>query len=288
MEAVTSRAIGWPLARLLRPKQWIKNLLVVAPLIFSASFVKFDAMSHTIIAFWLMTVAASAVYILNDLLDIDADRVHPTKRLTRPLASGAVRPGSAILLLIVLYGIILSSFFYLPEAALTLCLYVLINVAYSVRLKHIPVLDLFVLGSGFVIRVYVGAAAIHVELSFWMFITTLCLALYLAAGKRRQELLDAGTGARSVLALYTVPLLDYYALLSAVSAILFYGLFVATARPELSITLPCVLFGLFRYRYLMDMQNQGESPTDAIWGDIPLILCVLVWAVLSVYATTHK
>ncbi len=283
MEATLTKTAGWPLVRLMRPRQWIKNLLVFAPLLFSASFLKPACDARALIAFVAFSIASSAVYILNDLMDVASDRLHPIKSVTRPIAAAWVRPRSAWILFAILIALTLTTFAFDRMTAVALVLYVLLNVAYSARLKHVPVLDLFILSSGFVIRVYVGAASIHVYLSFWMFITTLCLALYLAAGKRRQELVIMGAASRSVLARYTVGLLDYYALISAISAILFYGLFVATEKPALAITLPFVLFGLFRYRYVIDIKNEGESPADVFWTDSPLLICIAGWAAACLY-----
>ena len=284
IEVLAAKTGGWPLVRLMRPRQWIKNLLVFAPLLFSASFLRPESDARALIGFVAFCLASSASYVLNDLMDVASDRLHPLKRLTRPIAAGWVSPGSAWILFGVLTALTLCTFAFDTMTAVALVLYLLLNVAYSARLKHVPVLDLFVLSSGFVIRVYVGSTAIHVYLSFWMFITTLCLALYLAAGKRRQELVHLGAASRSVLARYTVALLDYYALISAISAILFYGLFVATEKPALAVTLPFVLFGLFRYRYVIDIKNEGESPTDVFWTDLPLVLSIAGWAAACLYA----
>ena len=167
--------------------------------------------------------------------------------------------------------------------AIPVGLYLGINAAYSLRLKHVPVVDLFCVASGFLLRVFAGARAIDVPVSSWMLITTLCLALYLAAIKRRQELETRGTDGRAVLDSYTVRLLDRYAEMSGVAALLFYGLFVIEVRPALAISIPFVLFGLFRYWYLVERQGAGESPTDALWNDGPLALTVLAWGALSGY-----
>lgn len=283
LSAQVTTPMRWPLLALLRPKQWVKNALIFAPMIFTGSFTRPEAVSHAIVAALLFCAASSASYIFNDLSDLEADRLHPQKSRTRPLAAGRVSIKSAWLLLGLLYAIVLLSFFFQPHLAVALVSYIVLNLAYSARLKSIPVVDLFIIASGFVLRVYAGALSLLVPLSFWMFITTLCGALYLAAIKRRQELHNNGPGARIVLQQYTVPLLDYYAQIAAISAILFYGLFVATVRPALSITIPLVLFGLFRYRFLVEMKNKGESPTEVIWSDKQLVLVVLVWSALSVY-----
>lgn len=276
-------AMRWPVLKLLRPKQWIKNTLVFAPLIFTGSFFHYDALTKSAVAALLFCVASSASYILNDLRDLKFDRQHPQKKYARPLAAGKVSTRFAIAVLVALYLTVALSFFYQPPLALALYAYLLINIAYSYALKNIPVIDLFTIASGFVLRVYAGALSLAVPLSFWMFITTLCLALYLAATKRRQELHLHGAAARSVLRVYTVPLLDYYAQLAAIGAIVFYGLFVATVRPSLAITIPLVLFGLFRYRFIVEIKSAGESPTEVLWKDVPLIITTILWALASIY-----
>jgi 4-hydroxybenzoate polyprenyltransferase len=270
------------LLSLLRPRQWIKNGFVLAPLIFSGSFTRSGAVADALFATLLFCVASSAVYVLNDLMDLEADRRHPVKRETRPLAKGTVPVAWAKGLLVTLVFALLSGFAVLPAATLVILGYLLLNVAYSAKLKHLPVVDLFCIASGFVLRVQAGASATFVPLSSWMLITTLCLALYLAAVKRRDELASSGDVGRSVLGLYSTSLLDKYAERSAVGALVFYGLFVITVRPALVITIPLVIFGLFRYSYSVD-RDGGESPTDAVWRDVPLALTVLTWAGLCAY-----
>jgi decaprenyl-phosphate phosphoribosyltransferase len=266
--------------RLLRPRQWIKNTFVVAPLIFSGTFIYATSVERAIIATALFCVASSATYVFNDLIDRAADAAHPTKSRTRPIASGDVTPAQARMLLAVLYAIVAAAALWSVDTTAVAVGYLLLNAAYTVKLKHIPVVDIFALAGGFVLRVFCGAVAIGVPLSLWMLITTLCLALYLAAVKRRDELVATGGSARSVLRLYTVRLLDRYAEMSALSAVVFYGLFVITVRPGLAITVPLVLFGLFRYWYIAESGTSSESPTDAVWADIPLIATVLGWGAL--------
>jgi 4-hydroxybenzoate polyprenyltransferase len=186
-------------------------------------------------------------------------------------------------LLGVLYAIVLASFAWSPPTAAIAVGYIGLNLAYTLKLKHIPVIDIFCLAAGFVLRVYGGAVAIDVPLSTWMMVTTLSLALYLAAIKRRDELATTGDASRSVLQFYTLRLLDRYAETAALSAIMFYGLFVVTVRPKLNVTIPFVLFGLFRYWYIVETGGRGESPTDAVWADPPLIITVLLWAAVVVW-----
>jgi 4-hydroxybenzoate polyprenyltransferase len=151
-------------------------------------------------------------------------------------------------------------------------------------LKHQPVLDIFTIAIGFVLRVYAGAVALTVPVSNWMFVTTLCLALYLAAVKRRQELSQSGTEGRKVLEKYSVSLVDRYAEMSAMGALVFYSMFVMSAKPELVITVPLVLFGLFRYWYVVEVLDAGESPTDALIADWQLLLTVVLWMASCIWA----
>jgi 4-hydroxybenzoate polyprenyltransferase len=265
------------LIRLIRPKQWIKNGFVVAPLIFAGKFLDPIAIQQTLLATLLFSIAASATYIINDLHDIDRDRQHPKKSKTRPLASGLVSPQSAFVLLFILYGMLACGWFLLPKVILVILAYLVLNLAYTFILKHQPVIDIFTIAIGFVLRVYAGAMALDVPVSSWMFITTLCLALYLAAVKRRQELSQSGSQGRKVLEQYSVALVDRYAEMSATGALIFYSLFVMSSRPELVISIPLVLFGLFRYWYVVDSLDSGESPTDALMGDWQLLLTVILW-----------
>jgi decaprenyl-phosphate phosphoribosyltransferase len=160
----------------------------------------------------------------------------------------------------------------------------LLQVAYTMKLKHLPVVDLFAIAAGFVLRVVAGSMAVSVELSFWMFITTLCLALHLASAKRLQEFRTTGPLARTVLRPYTATILEYYVDVSAICAVVFYGLFVATVRHALVVTTVFVMFGVFRYRYSMEKDWTAESPVDILLGDRILLLCVLCWAASCFYA----
>lgn len=265
------------LVALMRPKQWIKNGFVLAPLVFAGEFLRLDAVTHSLFAVLLFCLASSAVYIVNDIHDIELDRRHPKKSKTRPLAAGVVSKAMAITLLIILYGVLVAGWFVAPSVVSVIAGYLLLNVSYTFVLKHQPVVDIFTIAIGFVLRVYAGAMALTVPLSGWMFITTLCLALYLAAVKRRQELSQSGTEGRKVLEKYSVSLVDRYAEMSATGALVFYALFVMSAKPQMIITVPLVLFGMFRYWFVVEELDGGESPTDALLADWQLLLTVLLW-----------
>jgi len=272
------------LLRLVRPKQWIKNTFVLAPLVFARLYADPRSVELALLTFVMFCIASSACYIVNDIHDIESDRAHPVKRLSRPLAAATISVRSAGLLLATLYGVLIAGFIVHPPLAVPIAGYILLNLAYTYYLKHQPVLDIFSIASGFVLRVYAGAEGIGVPLSSWMAVTTLCLALFLAAIKRRQELATAGTDARKVLLEYSISLVDRYAEMSAVGALIFYSLFVMSTNTRLVVTIPLVIFGLFRYWYVVEAKEGGESPTDALLTDWPLITCIAAWGVACVYA----
>ncbi|GIX35567.1 MAG: decaprenyl-phosphate phosphoribosyltransferase [Lysobacteraceae bacterium] len=270
-----ARMLG--LIKLMRPRQWVKNGFVLAPLLFSGKFLDEGAVKHALFAALLFSIASSAIYIINDLHDIEHDRRHPKKSKTRPLAAGIVSVPAAMILLAALCVVLAWSWFLTPRVVMVIAAYLMLNLAYTFVLKHQPVVDIFTIAIGFVLRVYAGAMALDVPVSSWMFVTTLCLALYLAAVKRRQELTQSGTEGRKVLEKYSVSLVNRYAEMSATGALLFYSMFVMSAKPGLVITVPLVLFGLFRYWFMVENLGGGESPTDALLADWQLLLTVVLW-----------
>jgi decaprenyl-phosphate phosphoribosyltransferase len=286
-DTATKRSTGTQLRglfKLIRPKQWIKNGFVLAPLVFTGEFMREASLKQALVAALLFCVASSATYIVNDLKDIEGDRKHPTKALSRPLAAGSVSIQAALLLLSLLYVLLIASWFVSPKVVNVIFGYLALNIAYTFVLKHKPVVDIFTIALGFVLRVLAGAVALSVPVSGWMFVTTLCLALYLAAVKRSQELSQSGTEGRQVLKQYSKALVDRYAEMSATCALVFYSMFVMSSHPELVITVPLVLFGLFRYWYVVDVLDGGESPTDALLTDWPLLLTVVGWVAACVWA----
>jgi 4-hydroxybenzoate polyprenyltransferase len=190
-------------------------------------------------------------------------------------------------LLALLYFVLLMGFYLIPKVLLVIAAYLLLNLAYTFFLKHQPVIDIFTIAIGFVLRVIAGSMALGVDASAWMCITTLCLALYLAAIKRRQELANSGADGRTVLKSYTVKLVDRYAEMSATGALLFYSMFVMSTRPGLVITIPLVLYGLFRYWYVVESLDGGESPTDALFADWQMLAVVVLWSTACAFVLTR-
>lgn len=271
------------LIKLVRPRQWVKNGFVLGPLIFSGLFLNINAITSVLFAVFLFCLAASAVYIVNDLKDIEKDRAHPEKSKKRPLAAGIVSPKSAIILLVFIYIVLGAAWFVAPQVIYVIALYLILNWAYTFKLKHEPVIEIFVVALGFVLRVYAGAIALGVPVSYWMFITTLSISLYLASIKRRQELVENGAQGRGVLVHYSVSLIDRFAEMAAITSIVFYSLYVMQVQPKLIITIPFVMFGLFRYWFIVETLKGGESPTDVLLQDWQMSMTVLVWAGICIW-----
>ena len=271
------------LLALLRPRDWVKNSFVLAPLVFSGGFLDPERVRDAVLVALLFCAASSAAYILNDLRDIESDRRHPRKALTRPLASGAVTPGAACAAIAVLAAVLFWGSVYYAAPAIVIGGYLVLNAAYTLFLKREPVIDLFCIAAGFVLRVYAGAVALAVPVSQWMFITTLALALHLAAVKRRQELAHHGDASREVLTQYTPALVNRYAEIGCICAITFYSLFAVAERPALIATIPVVIFGIYRYWFVIESLRGGESPTDVLLGDWQLAASVGIWGALCVW-----
>lgn len=270
--------------RLLRPKQWVKNAFVLSPLIFTGAVTDPRAARLSVAAVALFCLASSIGYVANDLRDVDRDRAHPEKRRTRPLAAGTLSTRQATVILAALVLALVAWLAAWPVMAPVLVAYLASTMLYTLWLKDQPVLDLFVLAFGFVLRVHAGARALDVPVSAWMFVTTLCLALFLAAVKRRQELLHRGSGGRAVLQHYTVPLMTRYAEMASAGALVFYSLFVLSSHQELVLTVPIVMFGIFRYWYTTERLQSGESPTDALLADGQLLIAIALWVAVCVVA----
>ncbi|QTB98581.1 decaprenyl-phosphate phosphoribosyltransferase [Alcaligenes sp. SORT26] len=270
------------LLRLMRPKQWVKNFFVFAPLVFSGMMLSSDSIIKSLLAFCFFSFAASSVYIVNDIGDVEKDRLHPKKRF-RPLASGEVSVLQSVFLLLFCYVVVAFSLLLNYQVFFILSFYIVVNVAYTKYLKHIPVVDIFTVALGFVLRVYAGALAIQVPVSNWMLITVLSLSLYLAAVKREQELKNSGGVTREALKKYSSDLVRKYVETAATCTIVFYSMFVLESKPDLVLTVPIILFGIFRYWYIIDSSDQGESPTDAVINDKPILMIVISWLSVVVY-----
>jgi 4-hydroxybenzoate polyprenyltransferase len=273
----------------MRPKQWIKNILIFTALVFDEKLLDPQALLNTVAGFMLFCLVSSTVYILNDITDLEADRSHPKKR-NRPIASGAlpisVARWSVFLLLLVTFPLayLLSSSFFL-----ILLSYWLLSLAYSKWLKHIVIIDVFVLASFYVIRVIAGLTLIEVtRFSPWLYVVTTLLALYIGLGKRRAELSllsDDAFAHRKVLDGYTIPLLDQYITIVSATTIVAYSLYTFSAPnlPEnhtMMLTIPFAIYGILRYLYLVQTNQGGGAPEDELLTDRPLQITMILWGLV--------
>ncbi len=281
---------------LLRLKHWIKNLLIFSPLLFSFSFSS-EAAGRSTLTFLAFCLLASAVYTINDILDADRDRHHPLKK-GRPIASGAVSASIAkVTIGLLLVGSISFTLLVDYKILYILGLYLFLNLGYSFGLKNIPVLDVLIIAFGFVIRIFAGAAAIGVAVSHWILLTTFFLSLFLAFGKRKNEMSVLGKGIgrnrhRQSIAEYTEGFIDQMLALTAGISVVFYALYTIDQSTverfrgdNLIYSTPIVVFGIFRYFFLLYNRNQGGDPINLIARDRQLIGSVIVWLifVLLVY-----
>lgn len=279
------------LIRLLRPKQWTKNLLLFAALLFSFEEIRTETILATLLGFILFSLVAGCVYILNDFVDRDRDRQHPVKRY-RPMASGQVNPSHALLFGIILLILSVGTAFMMNPLFGVLCIvYFLLNVSYSFVLKHLVILDMMTIAAGFVLRAIAGGVLIHVPFTPWFLICTMLLSLFLAIGKRRNELtlLEGNTGShRKVLDNYSITLLDQFNTIVTTATIISYSLFTFTSDRTIHLmwTIPLVIYGMFRYLYLIHMKNQGGSPDRVLFEDKPILITVMLYviSVITIFA----
>jgi 4-hydroxybenzoate polyprenyltransferase len=263
----------------MRPKQWAKNVFLFVALVFDRKLTNIEAISHTIAGVIIFSLIASVVYIINDIVDLDADRQHPTKR-KRPIAAGELPINYALFCaaLIVLIAFP-AAYFLSPGFALIAFIYLSLNLAYSSWLKHMVLIDIIVLASFYVIRVAAGVALIDVvRFSPWLYVFTTFLALLIGTGKRRAELSLLAEGAnnhRRVLDGYTLDFLDHLITLASGMTIITYSLYTFSAPnlPEnhsMMFTIPFIIYSIFRYQYLLQVKDTGGAPEDIVLSDRPL------------------
>lgn len=282
------------LIKAMRPRQWTKNGFVFFALIFDKQLFSIEPFLRTLEGFLLFCLISSAVYLFNDIADVEADRNHPEKR-SRPIASGRLPVNAAIAAAIALTAVSLALGYLLaPMFALILAAYLITNLLYSRWLKHVAILDVLIVSSGFVFRVAAGVALITVErFSPWLYMITILFSLYIGLGKRRAELnllSDGASAHRKVFDGYTIPLLDQYITIVSGMTIIAYSLYTFSAPnlPEnhsMMLTIPFVVYGIFRYLQLIQMGHAAGSPDEVALKDRPLQFTVLLWglAVIAVF-----
>ena len=284
------------LVETLRPQQWVKNGFIFAALIFSQSLMRWDRCRQVLLAVLVFCLVSSATYVLNDILDAPEDRHHPTKRL-RPIAAGRLDARTAAMAGTILGGAGLIEAWRLNTGFFEIVVaYLALNILYSTFLKHVFLLDVFIVAAGFLFRVIAGGLVIRVPVSPWLIVCTTLLALFIALSKRRHELVLLGRRAshhRAILADYSPYFLDQLISIVTASTVVSYALYTLSPDVQskfpgkrLEITIPFVLFGIFRYLHLIHHRDQGGNPTRSLFTDPVLLSVVLLWAlsvVLIIY-----
>ena len=276
------------LIKTMRPKQWAKNVFLLAAIVFDRKLTNPDAMLNTVIGIVVFSLVASVVYIINDIADVEADRQHPTKR-ERPIAAGklpkSVAWAAAIFLLLISFPV---AIWLSPAFAFIALLYLILNLFYSKWLKHVALLDIILLASLYVIRVAAGVALIDVvRFSPWIYIFTTFLALLMGTGKRRAELSEIAEGLnaqRRVLDGYTLAFLDQLITLASGVTIITYSLYTFSAPnlPEnhaMMLTIPFIMYAIFRYQYLLQVKGTGSAPEELVLADRPLQFAIALWGI---------
>jgi len=275
----------------MRPIQWSKNGFVFAAILFDQQFTQAEPLARVVAAFILLCLVASTIYLINDLVDIERDRLHPRKRY-RPLPSGQLPIRWAVAAAVVMPVIALAASLLLTwQLTVVLLAYLALHIAYSFFLKNIVLLDVFAIAGGFVLRVVAGIVVIDVtHFSPWLYLCAGLLALFLAIGKRRQELILLAEDAESVRATYkdyNMPLLDDMLRMVTTGSVLTYMLYTVEATTirvngySMMLTIPFVVYGIFRYLYLIHVRGQGSAPDELLFEDIPLLLAVVLWVVTA-------
>jgi len=279
------------LFKTMRPHQWTKNVFVFTALVFDRKLFQVEPLARTVSAFVLFCLASSAVYIVNDLADMESDRQHPTKRF-RPLAAGELDPRLARAAASVLAVAAVAGSFSLgwPLGAV-LTAYLVLQLAYSFLLKHLVIIDVMTVAAGFVLRVVAGVVTVQVErFSPWLYVCTTLLALFIAINRRRHELVLLAENAgnhRRILNEYTVAFLDEMNGMVTASTVIAYSLYTFSApnlpsNHAMMLTIPFVLYGIFRYLYLVHVKGEGGAPDELILQDVPLFLTVVLWVIAVV------
>ncbi len=277
--------------REMRPRQWAKNVFIFAALIFDEQLTQKEPLLRTIAGFILLCLISSAVYIMNDIADVESDRAHPTKR-NRPIAAGQLSIPLALVLAIAMAAFALAAGFALePGFGWIITLYFVLNLLYSLWLKHKPIIDVMIIAAGFVLRVAAGVVLIEVtRFSPWLYVCTTLLALIIGFGKRRAEIILLADGAnahRKVLDGYTIGFLDQLIVVVSATTIMAYSLYTFSAlnlpsNNLMMLTIPFVIYGVFRYLYLIHVEDAGGAPEELILSDRPLLATLILWGLLAV------
>jgi len=292
------------LLKSMRPHQWVKNVFIFAPMVFALQFFHWENVQNALVAFLLFSLVAGSIYLLNDCFDKEKDRLHPDKK-KRPIASGelpvAVAIPAAVLILLTALTIIFlfnRHFFYIAAA------YIVMNVIYSSYLKKVVILDVMIIAVGFVMRVEIGGVVNDTQLSTWILIITFLLAIFLGLIKRRQELIKISNSqqegnpeieTRKTLKKYNLSLLDQLISITTATTLISYIIYVVNPdiqqkfhTKELYITVPFVVFAIFRYLYLTYVKGKGENPAEVIFSDIPFTASAILWVAVFIIIINYS
>ena len=280
--------------KLVRVPQWIKNLFVFVPLLFSQHIFNKEYLLPALVAFFMFCLVSSIVYIFNDIVDIEADRAHPTKK-DRPLPAGTISMRNAVITIIILAVLVAL---FLPalnfKFKIFLLSYFLLNIFYTFIFKHIVLLDIFSIAAGFMLRVIAGAYVISVEVSSWLILTTMFISIFLGVMKRRSEIVlindESNKNTRKVLASYSLNFIDQMSTIAAAGVIICYALYTVAERTtklfstdKMIYTTPFVVFGIFRYMFLVYMNKKGENTVEIMLTDIPMIINVMLYIAAIIF-----
>ena len=276
----------------LRPRQWTKNLVLFAGIIFAQQFFNTQLIIKTVIAFISFCMLASSVYLFNDIRDAEKDRLHPIKR-DRPIASGKVSKSAAMIISVVFAAVSLTTAYMLNlNYFILLVVYLFLMSAYTVFLKHVVILDILIIAGGFILRAVSGAAVVEASISSWLLVCTTFLALFLVISKRRHEVLLLGDNAkdhRGILDEYGSQFLDQMIAVVTTATVMGYILYTVDSQTiqkfgtdKLIYTAPFVLFGIFRYLYLVYQKNEGGRPEQLLIDDLPLLIAIILWIISAI------
>lgn len=287
----------YSIIKLFRPHHYIKNFFILAPLVFSLRFTDLPALYATLLSFVLFSLLASSIYIFNDLLDVKEDRQHPIKR-NRPFAKGDVKKSTAVKLIVLLVIVVSGvSFFFNIQLFIVLSVYFLLNLAYTLKLKHLPIIDIFIVAFGFILRLYAGAVVIPVNLTMWIILMTFLLALFLGLAKRRDDVLLAieGKKTRKNVDGYNIEFIN--AGMITISAVTIVAYIFYTVSPEVTerfhtdkiyITVLFVIFGILRYMQLTFVKGESGDPTKLVLKDKLLQVTLFFWVISFVLIISIK
>jgi 4-hydroxybenzoate polyprenyltransferase len=276
----------------MRPKQWTKNALIFGPLVFDGGLTNIQALLRVFVGFGLLCLSASTIYLINDIVDVEKDKLHPKKK-KRPIPSGQlpipIATVAALILPIISIG---GALLYSVPLAAVLTVYLILHIFYSFYLKNVVLIDVFAIAAGFILRVVAGAAVITVaNFSPWLYVCAGGLSLFLAVGKRRQEFIALGENAQSVRPVfeeYNLPLLDDMLRMVTTGTVLSYTFYTFEAKTSLApnimlLTVPFVIYGIFRYLYLIHVKGEGGAPDELLFKDRVLLLAITLWGAAVIF-----